>query len=322
MRAVIVGAGAIGGWLGGALARAGHDVAFLARGATLAALRRDGLTVREGERVRLHGVTASDDPATLGRADCVVLAMKAQDVARVAPGLAPLLGASTSVLTIQNGLPWWFLERGPLAGRTLVSVDPQGATGRAIAIERAIGGVVHASTEVLSPGVIRINKVDRLLLGEPKGGPSERLAALTAAFVAGGVPAIAVDDIRAEMWTKLWGNMNMNPLSALTQAGMGDMLDNDLVRELVAGMMREMQAVGDKLGLSFPMSVEDRIAVTRRLGNFRTSMLQDLDAGRALEIEPILGVIIELAEAVSVPTPLSRGVLGMVRQLAKSKGLA
>jgi len=321
MRAVIVGAGAIGGWLGGALARAGHDVAFLARGATLSALRKDGLTVREGERLRLFAVTASDDPKSLGVADLLVLAMKAHDVARVAPSLPPLIGAGTDVLTIQNGLPWWFLEGSPLAGRTLVSVDPAGATGRAIPLARALGGVVHASTEASAPAVIRINKVDRLLLGEPKGGSSPRLQAIAEAFVAGGVPAKAVDDIRAELWIKLWGNMNMNPISALTQAGMSDMLDNDLIRELVAGMMREMEAVGGKLGLSFPMSVEERITVTRRLGNFRTSMLQDLDAGRPLEIEPILGVVIELAEAVNVPTPLSRGVLGIVRQLARSKGL-
>jgi 2-dehydropantoate 2-reductase len=321
MRAVIVGAGAIGGWLGGGLARAGHDVAFLARGATLAALRKDGLTVREGERVRLFAVDATDDPKALGTVDCVLLAMKAQDVARVAPTLPPLLGPDTIVVTIQNGLPWWFLEGGPLAGRTLVSVDPDGATGRAIPVARAIGGVVHASTEATAPAVIRINKVDRLLLGEAQGGASPRLTALAETFVAGGVPAIATPDIRSELWIKLWGNMNMNPISALTQAGMGDMLDNDLIRALVAGMMREMEAVGGKLGLRFPMSVEERIAVTRRLGNFRTSMLQDLDAGRPLEIEPILGVVIELAQAVGVPTPLSSGVLGLVRQLAKSKGL-
>ena len=321
MRFTIVGAGAIGGWLGGGLAKAGHDVGVLARGATLAALRRDGLRIREGDSESVHAVHADDDPTTLAGADCVVVGLKAQDVAGLAPKIAALLGPSSSVLTIQNGLPWWFLDGSPLADRTLDSIDPGGATARAIPIAHAIGGVVHGSTRVEAPGVIRIAKVDRLLLGEPRGGGSDRLTALSAAFRDGGVNAIAVDDIRTELWAKLWGNMNMNPISALTQAGASDMLGNPLLRELAAGMMREMAAVGAKLALKLPMGVEERIAVTERLGNFRTSMLQDLDAARPLEIEPLLGVIVELAEAVEVPAPLSRGVLGLTRQLAASRGL-
>jgi 2-dehydropantoate 2-reductase len=325
MRFVIVGAGAIGGWLGAGLARAGHEVAVLARGATLAALRRDGLRVREGDREARFTVTADERPLALGACDSVIVGLKAQDVAGIAPQLAPLLGLETTVVTIQNGLPWWFLDGTPLAGRTLASVDPGGATARAIPFARAIGGVVHGSTRVEAPGVIRIGKVDRLLLGEPQGnksgGASPRIDRLVAAFKAGGVPAVASPDIRAELWAKLWGNMNMNPISALTQAGAADMLANPLLRELAAGMMREMEAVGAKLGLRLPMGVDDRIALTAKLGNFRTSMLQDLDAGRPLETEPILGVVVELADALAVPVPLSRGVLGLTRQLAASRGL-
>jgi 2-dehydropantoate 2-reductase len=321
MRIVIVGAGAIGGWLGAGLARAGHDVAVLARGATLAALRRDGLRLREGDREERFGVAADDRPQALGACDSIVVGLKAQDVAGIAPSLAPLLGRDTSVLTIQNGLPWWFLDGTRLAGRTLASVDPDGATARAIPFAHAVGGVVHGATRVEAPGVVRIVKVDRLLLGEPGGGPSARIDTLVAAFNAGGVPTHASPDIRAELWAKLWGNMNMNPISALTQAAAADMLANPLLRELAAGMMREMEAVGAKLGLRLPMSVEDRIALTGKLGNFRTSMLQDLDAGRPLEIEPILGVVVELADALAVPVPLSRGVLGLTRQLAASRGL-
>lgn len=322
MRFTIVGAGAIGGWLAGGLAAAGHDIGVLARGAALAALRRDGLRVRDGEGEAVHQVQATDRPAELAGADCIIVGLKAQDVAALAPTIAALMGPSTDVLTIQNGLPWWFLDGTKLAGRTLASIDPGGATGRAVPTARAIGGVVHGSTRVEAPGVIRIGKVDRLLLGEPRGGASDRLAALVAAFRAGGINAIAVDDIRTELWAKLWGNMNMNPISALTQAGAADILGNPLVRELVAGMMREMEAVGARLGLALPMDVEARIAVTGRLGNFRSSMLQDLDAGRPLEIEPLLGVIVEMAEAVDVPAPLSRAVLGLTRQLAVSRGLA
>jgi 2-dehydropantoate 2-reductase len=324
MRVVIVGAGAIGGWLGGGLARAGHDVAFLARGRTLAALKLDGLIVREGETSARYDVEASDDPAKLGACDYVVLALKGQDVAGVAPSLRPLLGPDTAVVSTMNGLPWWFLDGfgGPLAGRALNSVDPNGGTLAAIEGRRVIGGVVHGSTRLDAPGVVRIVKIDRLLLGEPDGEGSPRLAALAEAFARGDVPVEQTGNIRMEIWAKLWGNMNMNPLSALSRGTMARMLGDPMLFELAAGMMREMDEVGAKIGLKMTMTPPDRLALAAKLGDFKTSMLQDLEADRPLEVEPLLGVVVELAEALRVETPLCRGVLGTVRQLETSRTMA
>lgn len=324
MRVVIVGAGAIGGWLGGGLARAGHDVVFLARGRTLAALRRDGLIVREGETSAQFDVEASDDPARLGTCDYVVLALKGQDVAGVAPSLGPLLGADTAVVTTMNGLPWWFFQDfgGPLSGRTLKAVDPDGATARAIEARRVIGGIVHGSTRLDAPGVVRIAKIDRLLLGEPDGEGSKRLAILAEAFAKGDVPVVQTGNIRMEIWAKLWGNMNLNPLSALSRGTMARMLADTMLFDLAAGMMREMDAIGALIGLKMAMSPEDRLAVTARLGDIKTSMLQDLEADRPLEVEPLLGVVVELADALDVEAPLCRGVLGTIRQLEVSRTMA
>ncbi|MBM3622682.1 MAG: 2-dehydropantoate 2-reductase [Alphaproteobacteria bacterium] len=324
MRVVIVGAGAIGGWLGGGLARAGHDVAFVARGRTLAALRRDGLIVREGDRSAEFEVEASDDPAKLGACDYVVLALKGQDVAGVAPTLRPLFDADTAVVSTMNGLPWWFLDGfgGPLAGQTLASVDPKGATLASIEGRRVIGGVVHGSTRLDAPGVVRIVKIDRLLLGEPDGEGSPRLAALAEAFAKGDVPVVQTGNIRMEIWAKLWGNMNLNPLSALARATMARMLGDRMLFGLAAGMMREMDEVGAKIGLKMTMAAEDRLALAAKLGDFKTSMLQDLEADRPLEIEPLLGVVVELADALKLELPLCRGVLGTVRQLEVSRTMA
>lgn len=324
MRVVIVGAGAIGGWLGGGLARAGHDVAFLARGGTLAALKRDGLIVREGDKSAGYEVEASDDPAKLGACDYIVLALKGQDVASVAPSLRPLLGANTAVVSTMNGLPWWFLDGfgGPLTGRMLASVDPEGATLASIEGRRVIGGVVHGSTRLDAPGVVRIVKIDRLLLGEPDGEGSARLATLAGAFAKGDVPVVQTGNIRMEIWAKLWGNMNLNPLSALTRGTMARMLGDPMLFGLAAGMMREMDAVGSRIGLKMTMTPEDRLAMAARLGDFKTSMLQDLEADRPLEVEPLLGVVVELADALGLELPLCRGVLGTIRQLEASRTMA
>ncbi|MBV9834573.1 MAG: 2-dehydropantoate 2-reductase [Alphaproteobacteria bacterium] len=324
MRVVIVGAGAIGGWLGGGLARAGHDVAFLARGRTLAALNRDGLIVREGEKSAEYEVEASDDPAKLGACDFVVLALKGQDVAGVAPSLRPLLGPETAVVSTMNGLPWWFLDGfgGPLAGQVLTSVDPKGATLASIEGRRVIGGVVHGSTRLDAPGVVRIVKIDRLLLGEPDGEGSERLGALAEAFARGDVPVVQTGNIRMEIWAKLWGNMNLNPLSALSRGTMARMLGDKMLFGLAAGMMREMDEVGARIGLKMTMTPDDRLAMAARLGDFKTSMLQDLEADRPLEVEPLLGVVVEMADALKLELPLCRGVLGTIRQLEVSRTMA
>lgn len=324
MRVAIVGAGAIGGWLGGGLARAGHDVTFLARGRTLEALRRDGLIVREGEKSAQFDVEASDDPVKIGACDYVVLALKGQDVAGVAPSLRPLLGADTAVVTTMNGLPWWFFQGfgGPLSGRALKAVDPDGATAGAIEGRRVIGGIVHGSTRLDAPGVVRIAKIDRLLLGEPDGEGSQRLATLAEAFAKGDVPVVQTGNIQMEIWAKLWGNMNLNPLSALSRGTMVRMLGDKMLFGLAAGMMREMDEIGSSIGLKMTMSPEDRLAVTARLGDFKTSMLQDLEADRPLEVEPLLGVVVEMADALGLEMPLCRGVLGTIRQLEVSRTMA
>jgi 2-dehydropantoate 2-reductase len=253
-----------------------------------------------------------------------VLALKGQDVAGVAPTLRPLFGADTAVVSTMNGLPWWFLDGfgGPLAGQTLTSVDPKGVTLASIEGRRVIGGVVHGSTRLDAPGVVRIVKIDRLLLGEPDGEGSPRLATLAEAFAKGDVPVVQTGNIRMEIWAKLWGNMNMNPLSALSRGTMSRMLGDPMLFSLAAGMMREMDEVGARIGLKMTMTPEDRLALAAKLGDFKTSMLQDLEADRPLEVEPLLGVVVELADALKLDLPLCRGVLGTIRQLEVSRTIA
>jgi 2-dehydropantoate 2-reductase len=321
MRAVVLGAGAIGGWLAAGLARAGHEVGVLARGASLAALREDGLVLHEGDRRESFRIAATDDPAALSGPDALVLGLKAQDLPGALPLIRALLGPETRVLPAVNGLPWWFLEGfgGPAEGLALRSVDPGGALAAALPARRVVGAVVHAASRVEAPGRIRLVKADRLLLGDPAG--TGDAAALADVFRAGGVPAEAVPDIRAEVWSKLWGNSGMNPLSALARADLSQLLDDDGARGLVLAMMREMAELGERIGLSGLGEPEARIAVARRLGAFRTSMLQDLEAGRALELGPILGALVELAGHLGQPVPALAGVHGLTRLLAANLGL-
>ena len=309
----ILGAGAVGGWLAGGLARAGLDVGLVARGATLVALRRDGLVVRQDGREERFAVRAGS-AEELGPQDVVVLAVKAHDLPAAIGSLAPLLGPDTAVVSAMNGLPWWFFagHEGPLAA-PLEGVDPGGAIGRAVEAGRVVGAVAHMGARVVSPGVVQVAKVDRLLIGEPAGGGSARVGELVAAFRAGGVEARASDAIRQEIWVKLWGNSNMNPLSALTGATIEGMLDDPDVRSLVKAMMVEFLAVGERIGLPIAMAVEERIAVTRRLGPIKTSMLQDVEAGRTLETGPLLGVLVEIAERLDMVVPHLRGILVLVR---------
>ncbi|MDI3307276.1 MAG: 2-dehydropantoate 2-reductase [Acetobacteraceae bacterium] len=323
MRVTVLGAGAVGGWLAAGLARAGHEVGILARGGSLVALRDHGLSVLEGERQEVFRLPATDDPAALRGADLLLLGLKSHDLPRALPLIEALLGPETLILPAQNGIPWWFLQGfgGPAQGLTLESVDPGGALARALPAERVIGCVAHVASRVEAPGRIRLVKADRLLLGDPGGAPGPRVAALVEAFRAGGVPAEAVPDIRAEIWLKLWGNSNMNPLSALCRADAAQMLDDPGVRGLVVVMMREMAEIGARIGLPIAQEPEERIAVTRRLGAFRTSMLQDLEAGRSLETGPLLGGLVELADHLGLEAPQLRGVHGLVRLLARNLGL-
>jgi len=319
-RVTVLGAGAVGGWLAAGLARAGLPVSVLARGATLAALRADGLVLLQDDGQEVFRLAASDDPRALPVADVLLLGLKGHDLPGALPLIRRLLGPETVLLAVQNGLPWWFLQGfgGPAEGMVLEAVDPGGALARALPATRVLGGVAHVASRLEAPGVVRLVKQDRMLFGDPTGRHAMLLQALVTAFRQGGLPAEAVPDIRMEIWLKLWGNSNMNPLSALCHADIAAMLDDDGVRGLVLAMMREMAAIGTRIGLPIAQDVGERIAVTRRLGAFRTSMLQDLEAGRPLETGPLIGCLVELAAHCGVPVPTIAGVHGLLRLLTRA----
>jgi 2-dehydropantoate 2-reductase len=316
----IVGAGAIGAWLADAFDRAGWRVSILARGATLQAVRMAGLHVRqEGEtRTSRPSVGSADE---LGAHDFVVLTVKAQALPALAPELSPLIGPSTVVVSGTNGIPWWFFQNfgGPIANRILQTVDPGGSQARLFPQHRTLGSVVHASVRVESPGHVHVVAADRLILGDPSAAGtadsaiSAQLESLVQALRAGRINAQASNDIRRDVWTKLWGNMTMNPLSALTRRGTSTMLANDDVRELCIRMMQEMQLCAQRLNLAVAITPEERIGVTQRLGDFKTSMLADIEAGRPLEIDPQLGAVVEIAGMLDIPTPFLQAVLGLTR---------
>lgn len=313
----IVGAGAIGVWLADAFDRAGWPVAMLARGATLDALRNQGLTVSRAGNTR-HSRPRAGTAVELGAHDFVFLTVKAQILPQLAPTLVPLIGPSTVVVSGTNGIPWWFFQDfgGELNNRSLESVDPGGFQERTFPRQRTLGSVVHAAARVLAPARVEVIAVDRLLLGEPGGEITARLESLVGALRDGGINAQASKQIRREVWTKLWGNMNMNPLSALTRSATATMLGSAEVRELCAHMMREMQQCAARLDLRIDMSPEERIGITQRLGNFATSMLADLEAGRPLELAPQLGAVVEIAGLLGVPAPFSRSILGLARLIS------
>jgi 2-dehydropantoate 2-reductase len=313
----IVGAGAIGGWLADALDRAGWQVSIVARGATLEALRGDGLVVERAGEVR-RSYPEAGTPADLGPQDFVLLTVKAQGLPQLALELAPLIGPRTTVISGTNGIPWWFFQDfgGPLADVRLDSVDPGGAQARAFPRGSALGSVVHAAVRVTAPARILVTAADRVFVGEPGGDLSERVVAVTQALRRGGIDAQQSRRIRDEVWSKLWGNMNMNPLSALTRSGTARILADPDVRTLCICMMEEMQQCGRLLGLGGAMSPAERIEVTRRLGDFHTSMLADVLAGRRLELAPQLGAVVEIAARLGVPAPYCRSILGLARCLS------
>ncbi|KGS06912.1 MULTISPECIES: 2-dehydropantoate 2-reductase [Burkholderia] len=324
VRAAIVGIGAIGGLFAAALARAGWDVSAFARGATLGALRDRGLRIvgESGEETAVP-LRASDDAHALGVQDYVVIALKAQALPELATRIAPLVGPQTTVVAAMNGLPWWFFDGfgGPLDGAVLDAIDPGGATAAALPPARAIGCVVHLSSATREPGVVARGRGNRLIVGAPRRELLDLAARFADALEAGGFDVERSADIRTDIWAKLWGNMNMNPLSALTGSAADRLLDDPYTHALALRMMEEADAIGARLGLSAGMSGAERIVVTRRLGAFKTSMLQDLEAGRPLEIGPILGVFPELGRKLGVPTPYCDAVLGLLRQRAFNSGL-
>jgi len=322
-RVCIYGAGAIGGWIGTRLAGAGCQVNVVARGATLDALKRHGLRTQHGHVEATAAVHASADPAELGVQDLVVLAIKAPGMLEVARKIGPLIGPRTVVLTAMNGVPWWFLQGlgGAHAGQRLHSVDPGGEIGAALPTEQVIGCVVHAACSLRLPGFVQHHFGNRLIIGEPSGGHSERVVQLAALLSRAGFEAVVSEQIQRDIWFKLWGNMTMNPISALTGATTDLILGDELVRAFVSRVMLEAKEIGARLGLPIEQQPEDRHALTLKLGAFKTSMLQDVEAGKAVELDALVTVVKELGQLTGVPTPNTDTLLGLARLQARSRGL-
>ena len=322
-KVAIVGAGAIGGWMGVHLARAGAQVSVLARGDTLQALQKNGLQLQEGGELHTVTVKASNDAAALGVQDLVVISVKAPALASVAAQVGPLIGPNTVVLTAMNGVPWWFLQGfgGPVAGRSLSSVDPDGAIARALPAQHIIGCVVHASCSVDAPGVIRHHFGDGLIVGEPSGETSPRVQALHALLQAAGFNAMLSPQIQKDIWYKLWGNMTVNPVSAITGATTDRILDDELVRGFISNVMLEAKTIGERIGIPIAQDPEDRHAVTRKLGAFKTSMLQDVQAGKPVELDALVSAVRELGQLTQVATPFTDALLGLSRLHARGLGL-
>ncbi|MGH8137533.1 MAG: 2-dehydropantoate 2-reductase [Steroidobacteraceae bacterium] len=322
MKIAIIGVGAIGGYVGARLALAGEDVTFIARGANLEALQARGirLIMADGTEQHLPQVQATADYAAAGPQDLVILAMKAHQVEAVAPEVPKLLGPDTVVVPMQNGIPYWYFYGypGALAGTRVQSVDPQGLIGSHIPAERVIGCVVYPAAELVAHGLIRHVEGNRFPVGEPDGTASERVTRVADCFVRSGLKAPVLADIRAEIWLKLWGNMTFNPISALTRATLAAICQYPPSRTLAAIMMTEAQSVAGKLGITFRVPIEKRIAGAERVGHHKTSMLQDVEAGRALEIDALLGAVVELARLTGTPTPYLDSVYTLTKLLAKT----
>ena len=323
MKVCIYGAGAIGGWIGATLAGAGGDVSVVARGATLAALREHGLRMDAAGQVSSHAVACSDRPDELGAQDLVVVAVKAPSLPEVARRIAPLLGPDTMVLTAMNGVPWWFLQGfgGALAGTRLSSIDPDGALAGAIPARHVIGCVVHANCSVSQPGLVRHHFGNRLIVGEPAGGQSARLRALASLLENAGFKTEVSAQIQKDIWFKLWGNMTLNPISALTGATTDRIMGDELVRGFISSVMLEAKEIGARIGIDIDQQPEDRHQVTLKLGAFKTSMLQDVEAGRPVELDALVGAVRELGQFTGVATPFTDALLGLARLQARVRGL-
>lgn len=318
----IYGAGAIGGWIGARLASAGCQLSVVARGATLDALSRHGLRLREAGLDSAWPVQASADPADLGAQDLVVLAVKAPSLLAVARCIDPLIGPNTVVLTAMNGVPWWFFQGfgGRFEGTRLSAVDATGEIGVAIPAASVVGCVVHASCASDS-GSVQHHFGNKLIIGEPSGEQTERVARLAARFQGAGFEASVSEQIQKDTWYKLWGNMTVNPISALTGATTDLILGDELVRGFVSSVMLEAKEIGARIGIPIQQQPEDRHAVTLKLGAFKTSMLQDVEAGKAVEIDALVTVVKELGMLTGVPTPFTDALLGLSRLHARVRGL-
>ncbi len=320
MKICIVGAGAIGGMLGVKLALHGHEVSIILRGANLAAVAANGMTLIEenGNELQVRPARVTDVIAQAGKQDLVILGMKAHQVAAVSADLAHLVQDGTRIVTMQNGIPWWYFHKlpGPYLGKPMTAVDPDGEIARHIDPDRVIGSVVYPASEVIRPGVIRVIEGNRFSLGEIDGTDTPSIRAISAAFKEAGFKAPVSSDIRSEIWLKLWGNLSFNPISALTHATLEDICLFGPARDLAAAMMREAQAIGEKLGVVFKVSLEKRIAGAQAVGQHKTSMLQDVEQGRPLELQALVGSVMELGTITGTPTPNINAVYALTSLLA------
>ena len=320
LKVCVFGAGAIGGYLGVQLAHAGIDVSVVARGSHLQAMRKHGLRLQIDGEEHVARVACSDNAAELGPQDYVIIALKAHSIADAVDSIEPLLDGNTTIVTASNGLPYWFFDVPgvPYQGTALESVDPQGRQRARLKPERAVGCVVFPATEIVAPGVIRHEHGDKFPIGEPSGESSARIRTLHDMLTEGGFDAPVRTDIRDEIWLKLWGNLCFNPVSALTQATVDVVAANAGTHAVCLAMMREMQAIGERLGLRLRVDAERRIAGMAGLGPHKMSMLQDLERGRSMEIEPLVGVIQELGRVTGVPTPIVDTVLALIELRARA----
>jgi 2-dehydropantoate 2-reductase len=323
MKICIYGAGAIGGYLGVELARAGADVSLVARGAHLAAMRAHGLKLLIGGEERVIAPRCTDNPAELGVQDVVIICLKAHSVTGVLEQMQPLLGSRTRVVTAVNGIPYWYFYRhgGIHENTTLESIDPGGRQWRELGPERAIGCIVYPATEIVAPGIVKHVYGNQFPLGEPSGESSEDVRRLSELFTAAGMKAPVLDRIRDEIWLKLWGNVCFNPISALTHATLDVICSAPATRALSKAIMLETQSIAETFGVQFRVDVERRIEGARKVGAHKTSMLQDLERNRPMEIDPLVSVVQEMGRLTGIPTPALDGVLALVAQRAKIAGL-
>jgi 2-dehydropantoate 2-reductase len=323
MKVCIYGAGAIGGFIGARIAAAGEcNVSAVARGDTLCALREHGWRLRQNGALIQAPVVVSDEPGDLGLQDVVIIAVKSQALPAAASRMAPLLGSGTVVVPAMNGVPWWFGAGVPALETTpLQSVDPGGLIAQDIPLRHVVGCVVHAAASSSEPGVAEHKMGQGLIVGEPLGEESERVRSVAALLTRAGFEVTISTNIRRDIWYKLWGNMTMNPISAITGATCDRVLDDPLVREFCAAAMREAGEIGARIGCPIAQSAEDRFAVTRKLGRFKTSMLQDVEAGRTIELDALLAAVQEIGMRVGVPTPNVNALFGLTRLFGRVRGL-
>lgn len=318
---LIVGAGAIGAYVGALMARAGFDVTLFARGPHLRAMQQNGVSVKskDGNFTSHPRIVGSLEEA--GRADVVFLGVKAHSLPQIAPELKPVLAADTTIVSTQNGVPWWYFQgfAGQWDGIHLETVDPGGAISSAIEARRVVGSIVYFSTEITEPGVIQHIEGNRISIGEPNGERSERCRKIAEALVASGLRCPITTHLREEIWVKLLGNASLNPLSALTRATVGQMLRDPGASQIVRSIMEEVAAVSHKLGMELPITIDQRIAGAEKVGEHRTSMLQDLEAGRPMELEALVGSVVELGERVGVQMPYTRTVYSCAKLLGEQR---